>query len=127
MARKLVAPATHRVVRQTTAFAPLMRCFRSDPFILPGQNLAGVLLDALMGDYDSLEYTTETATATLATLALLSSDEDALGESSQVTQSVQPLSGASGVTYRAYEHNLGASPRNEEAIATFEQNLGMES
>lgn len=48
------------------------------------KNLAGVMVDAVTSDYESMDYSTEAAGAVLETFVVLSSDHHALGSDSQV-------------------------------------------
>lgn len=49
------------------------------------QALVGVMIDAVMDDFEILEYSTTSAGAVLDTLALLSTGGDAIGVMSQVS------------------------------------------
>lgn len=48
------------------------------------KNLAGVMVEAVTGDYESMDYSTESAGAVLETFVVLSSEPNALGSDSQV-------------------------------------------
>ena len=52
--------------------------------LVPPQALVGVMIDAAVADFGVLDYTPTAASAVLDTLALLSSNSDALGTESQV-------------------------------------------
>lgn len=48
------------------------------------KDLAGVMVEAVTNDYESMDYSTETAGTVLETFVVLSSDPNALGSESQV-------------------------------------------